>query len=400
MPTDQTPPVSPRKLLYGGISVVVLVVVVAAGSSRAALAMTPTARGDRMLGSTTCGASVAACTSRAHRDVRSALAGARGLFACADHARVVAAVPVLNADIGAAGRAGHRWPKSAADLDQQLLQARADLTNLTGGRQASGRDAGPAQDAAGLNSWSQQEIDERSADLASKEAQVNSMQANVARLVALASYKNVTAPLAGRRRHRAQHRRRRADQRWNRLRCCDVRGVRRQETASLCQRAAKLSARHPDGVCGHRHRAGICRPDVPRDHRGVVAIGRYCVRLDAHAACDRQSQGRTASRRVRQRQAGAVQQRPAVEHSGQRVDFQQQRAPGRDRQPRRQVLFKTVTIARDLGREIEIATGLSADDRIIVTPLDGIADGDAVRIAGGGKDGTPRTSSNSNTKTE
>jgi len=63
-------------------------------------------------------------------------------------------------------------------------------------------------------------------------------------------------------------------------------------------------------------------------------------------------------------------------------------------------LFKTVTIARDLGREIEIATGLSADDRIIVTPLDGIADGDPVRIAGGGKDGTPRTSSNSNTKTE
>ncbi|MFX7934401.1 hypothetical protein ABTK33_20155, partial [Acinetobacter baumannii] len=61
------------------------------------------------------------------------------------------------------------------------------------------------------------------------------------------------------------------------------------------------------------------------------------------------------------------------------------------------VLFKTVTIARDLGREIEIATGLSPDDRIIVTPLDGIADGDQVRIAGGSKDskdGKPRTSSN------
>ena len=33
------------------------------------------------------------------------------------------------------------------------------------------------------------------------------------------------------------------------------------------------------------------------------------------------------------------------------------------------------------GREIEIATGLAADDRIIVTPLDGVADGDKVRIA-------------------
>jgi RND family efflux transporter MFP subunit len=68
--------------------------------------------------------------------------------------------------------------------------------------------------------------------------------------------------------------------------------------------------------------------------------------------------------------------------------------------PADKVLFKTVTIARDLGREIEVATGLSADDRVIVTPLDGIADGDQVRIAGGGKDATPRTSANTNVKTE
>ncbi len=64
------------------------------------------------------------------------------------------------------------------------------------------------------------------------------------------------------------------------------------------------------------------------------------------------------------------------------------------------ILFKNVTIARDLGREIEIASGLSPDDRVIVTPLDGIADGDQVRIAGAGKDGTPRTSANTTTKTE
>ena len=46
------------------------------------------------------------------------------------------------------------------------------------------------------------------------------------------------------------------------------------------------------------------------------------------------------------------------------------------------VLFKTVTIARDLGKEIELASGLSLDDRVIVAPPDGIADGDQVRIAG------------------
>jgi membrane fusion protein, multidrug efflux system len=46
------------------------------------------------------------------------------------------------------------------------------------------------------------------------------------------------------------------------------------------------------------------------------------------------------------------------------------------------VLFKTVTIARDLGRDIELASGISPDDRIIVAPPDGIADGDQVRVVG------------------
>jgi hypothetical protein len=39
-----------------------------------------------------------------------------------------------------------------------------------------------------------------------------------------------------------------------------------------------------------------------------------------------------------------------------------------------------VTIARDLGRDIELASGVSLDDRIIDAPPDGIADGDQVRV--------------------
>ncbi|MET3331675.1 hypothetical protein ABIF61_000199 [Bradyrhizobium japonicum] len=46
------------------------------------------------------------------------------------------------------------------------------------------------------------------------------------------------------------------------------------------------------------------------------------------------------------------------------------------------VLFKPVTIARDLGREIELASGISADDRVITAPPDGLSDGDAVRVVG------------------
>ena len=56
------------------------------------------------------------------------------------------------------------------------------------------------------------------------------------------------------------------------------------------------------------------------------------------------------------------------------------------------VKFKKVTIARDLGKEIELASGLAAEDRIIVAPPDGLADGDQVRVTGA-KGGKPATAS-------
>jgi RND family efflux transporter MFP subunit len=46
------------------------------------------------------------------------------------------------------------------------------------------------------------------------------------------------------------------------------------------------------------------------------------------------------------------------------------------------VMLKTVTVARDLGRDIELSSGITADDRVIASPPDGISSGDPVRIAG------------------
>src|SRR5262249_8513821 len=45
------------------------------------------------------------------------------------------------------------------------------------------------------------------------------------------------------------------------------------------------------------------------------------------------------------------------------------------------VALKTVTIARDMGRTVEIGSGLAAEDRVIESPQDGIATGDEVRLA-------------------
>ena len=54
--------------------------------------------------------------------------------------------------------------------------------------------------------------------------------------------------------------------------------------------------------------------------------------------------------------------------------------------------LRAVTIAHDHGNEVEIGSGIKADDHVVINPPDGIAGGDKVRIAGKpGKPGEPET---------
>jgi RND family efflux transporter MFP subunit len=46
------------------------------------------------------------------------------------------------------------------------------------------------------------------------------------------------------------------------------------------------------------------------------------------------------------------------------------------------VELKQITIARDMGKEVEIGAGLTSSDRVIESPPDGIASGDMVRLVG------------------
>jgi hypothetical protein len=47
---------------------------------------------------------------------------------------------------------------------------------------------------------------------------------------------------------------------------------------------------------------------------------------------------------------------------------------------RNRVVLKSISIARDHGATLEIASGLTADDRVVETPPDGILAGSEVRI--------------------
>jgi multidrug efflux pump subunit AcrA (membrane-fusion protein) len=50
------------------------------------------------------------------------------------------------------------------------------------------------------------------------------------------------------------------------------------------------------------------------------------------------------------------------------------------------VVVKPVSIARDLGAVIELASGLSPNDRVIQNPPEGIGNGAKVRLAGAASD--------------
>ena len=85
----------------------------------------------------------------------------------------------------------------APDLDQQLLQARADLASQQASAKLSEATLTRRKSLIASNFVSMQEIDERTADLSNKKAAVNSGQANVERLEALAGYKKITVPFDG-----------------------------------------------------------------------------------------------------------------------------------------------------------------------------------------------------------
>ena len=113
-------------------------------------------------------------------------------------ARVSGYLKGWTADIGAKVRAGQVIAEiEAPDLDQQFLQARADLASQQASAKLSEATLARRRTLIPSNFVSMQEIDERTADLSNKNASVNAGQANVERLEALAGYKKITVPFDG-----------------------------------------------------------------------------------------------------------------------------------------------------------------------------------------------------------
>ncbi|RYX90538.1 MAG: efflux RND transporter periplasmic adaptor subunit [Bradyrhizobiaceae bacterium] len=383
MPTEHNPPVSRRKLGLAGV-----VGLVAAGAI-VVTGIMARAKTDTELKAWT--------EEQAVPSVAVAPPDARVLNATLDlpgrleaysrapiFARVSGYLKSWSADIGAQVKAGQVIAEiEAPDLDQQLLQARADLVSQQSQARLSEATLNRRKTLVASNFVSAQEIDERTADLNNKRAAVNSGTANVQRLEALADYKNITVPFDG------------------------IVTQRNTDVGALISGGTGTGAAMFVVSDTRKLRVYV---DVPQSYVPAIKIGaKAIISVPDHptrtfpATVEASSQSVDVASGTTRMQL--VLDNPNGEllpggYANVKMSLARDSAPlhvpasalifnksgmrvatvGADDR----IVFKTVTIARDLGRDIELASGITADDRVVITPTDGLNDGDKVRITGGG----------------
>jgi membrane fusion protein, multidrug efflux system len=384
MPTEQSPPVSRRKLgIFGVLAGIALVVVVITG-------IRAREQSSEKLREWTDDQAVptVAVTAPDAKIINPTidLPGRLEAYQRAPiFARVQGYLKSWSADIGARVKAGQVIAEiEAPDLDQQLMQARADLASQQASAKLSEATLNRRKTLVASNFVSAQEIDERTTDLSNKSGAVKSGQANVERLEALAGYKKITAPFDG------------------------IVTARDTDVGALINAGGGTGpAMFVISDIGKlRVYVNVPQnfvPSIKIGAKAVISVPEYPTRtfdatVEASAQSVDVSSGTTRMQLGLDNSKGELMpgsyanvrltlQRDGVPLSipASALIFNQNGLRVATVGPDDKIQFKTVTIARDLGRTIELASGLSPDDRVVVTPPDGVADGDQVRVAGGAK---------------
>jgi RND family efflux transporter MFP subunit len=296
------------------------------------------------------------------------------------NARVSGYLKTWKADIGTPVKAGQLLAEiEAPDIEQQLLQAEADLASAEANAALAATTAKRWQSMLGRDSVSQQEVDERVGDLAAKEALVKARRANVERLRTMKGFTRIVAPFDG----------------IVTARNTDIGelitaggGSGRELFVVSDTRRLRVYVNVPQ-VYASRIDTGtnatITVPDRPgktysatvqASARSVnVATGTTLVQLmvdneagellpGGYASVSFELDGAAQSLRV---PASAL----IFDKAGLRVA-----TVG----PDDRVIMKEITIARDHGAFIEVGSGLDASDRVIATPPDGLTAGITVRV--------------------
>jgi RND family efflux transporter MFP subunit len=301
-------------------------------------------------------------------------------------------------DIGAKVKAGALLAElETPDLDQQLLQGRADLASAQANADLAQTTAARWEKVFKSGAVAKQDVDEKLGDLHAKQALVKSAQANVERLIAMKGFTHLSAPFDG------------------------VVTARNTDVGALINAGASTgSAGQELFVVSDTHKLRVY-VNVPQNYVPSVAPGAkaelrvpehpdktYAATLESSAQSVNAASGTTLMQLSVDNAAGEL--LPGG-YANVRLDLQKGVAvlgvPASALifdangvsvatvDAGNRVTVKPVSIARDLGKTIEIGSGIGADDRVIENPPDGIASGAQVRVAGANE---PQSSSPRPTK--
>lgn len=302
------------------------------------------------------------------------------------YARVPGYVHGWYADIGAHVRAGQILATiDTPELDQQLVQARADLASAQANMQLARITADRWSKMLAQDAVSKQESDEKTGDLATKTAQVNAAKANVDRLLALKAFARIVAPFDG------------------------VVTARKIDIGTLVNAGAAAAPNSElfDVAKIDQLRLYVHVPQTysSQIHSGVTAEltvpeypGRtFTARLDTTANSISNNSGTLLVELMvdnhdqllkdgdyaqvkftleGQRSAGVT----TLVLPASALLFRRAGTQAAVVEPDNHVRLKRVTVGRDLGATIEVASGLSPSDRVIDNPPDSISDGQLVRV--------------------
>ena len=297
------------------------------------------------------------------------------------YARVSGYLKQWYVDIGTKVKAGQLLATiDVPDQDQQLAQAKADLGTAIANEKLSAITAKRWNALLKENAVAPQDVDEKNGDLAAKIAATASARANVDRLQDLETFKSITAPFDGV-----------VTSRSTDIGALIVVGAPGQTPLFTVADESRLRiyVRVPQNYAWEIKQNMTATFDVPERpgeiYTAVVAAtadavdattGTLLVQLQIDNADHKLKPGDYAQVHFTLPATAHAIQVPAsalmFRDSG--MEVATVGAGGR-------VVIRPITIARDFGTSVQVASGLTAADRVIDNPPDSLRQGDAVRIA-------------------
>jgi RND family efflux transporter MFP subunit len=297
------------------------------------------------------------------------------------YARVSGYLKSWKYDIGARVKAGDLLAEiETPDLDQQLLQVRADLTTAQANAALAQTTAKRWQSLANTGAVARQDVDDKVGDYTAKQAMVKAAMANVERLIAMKNFTHIVAPFDG------------------------VVTARNTDVGALINvgGASGQELFVVSDVRKLRVYVNVPQTNVPSVQPGTQATisvpdrpnAKYSATVESSSQSVNAASGTALMQLIVDNQAGDL--LPGG-YASVRLDlagrgdvlsvpasaliFDAKGLSIATVDADNRVLIKPVTIARDLGKLVELGSGVAATDRVIESPPDGIASGAEVRIA-------------------